>query len=132
MFSELLLVEYVELVVGEVMVIEGSVVSGGVYVTVSTSVPVLLAASLAVTVITLVPLYNVIPLRLHEVVPLQTPLPPLLLDQVTWVTPTLSEAVPPMFSELLLVEYVELVVGEVMVIEGSVVSSVNVAVTVRA
>jgi hypothetical protein len=30
----------------------------------------------------------------HDVVPLAVPLPPRLLDQVTWVTPTLSEAEP--------------------------------------
>ena len=37
--------------------------------------------------------------RLPEPLPLQEPLPPRLLDQLTLVTPTLSEALPPMFSE---------------------------------
>jgi hypothetical protein len=50
------LVAYVVPEVGEVIVIAGAVVSGGVYVTVSVSVAVLPAASRAVTVRTLDPL----------------------------------------------------------------------------
>ena len=64
---------------------------------------VLFALSLAVTVIMLSPLLR---LRLtidQLVVPLAVPDPPLLLAQVTEVTPTLSEAVP----ERLMVEAVE-------------------------
>jgi hypothetical protein len=68
------------------------------------SLRVLFAASRAVTVMTLSPLDSDIPLWLQVVVPLQVPLPPLSLVQLTRVTPTLSEAVPPMFRLLLLVE----------------------------
>jgi hypothetical protein len=80
------------------------------------------AASLAVTVSTLTPLSKVMPFALQLVVPLAVPLPPRLLLQVTCVTPTLSEAVPPRFTELAEVENVGLVVGEVMATEGAVVS----------
>ena len=67
--------------------------------TVSESVWVLPAASLAVTVMTFCPLDRVMPDLLQLVVPLHDPLPPRLLDQLTLVTPTLSEALPLMFSE---------------------------------
>ena len=40
------------------------------------------------------------PLADQEVVPVAVPLPPRSFDQDTWVTPTLSEAVPPSVSEL--------------------------------
>src|SRR5262245_25061433 len=80
--------------VGPVMVTAGFVVSG-LYVTVSWSVLVLPAASRAVTVRMLDPDCSVTELTDHDVVPLAVPLPPRLLDQVTWVTPTLSDAVPP-------------------------------------
>jgi len=58
-------------------------------------VPALLAASLAVTVITLLPTFSGTEAD-HDVVPDARPLPPVAaFDQVTLVTPTLSEAVPP-------------------------------------
>jgi hypothetical protein len=59
---------------------------------------------------------------LHDVVPLAVPLPPRLLDQVTWVTPTLSEAEPPRLNVPLEVVWVEALVGELMVTLGAVVS----------
>jgi hypothetical protein len=62
------------------------------------------------------------PLTPQLVVPLAVPLPPRLLLQVTCVTPTSSEAVPPRLTELAEVENVGLLVGEVMAIEGAVVS----------
>jgi len=68
------------------------------------SLPVLLAASRAVTVMMLVPASNAIPLTVHEAVPLAVPLPPRLFAHVTCVTPTLSEAVPPRLIVLLVVE----------------------------
>jgi hypothetical protein len=82
----------------EIPEIVGGVVSDGVYVTVMVSVPELPAASRAVTVMTLDPLWRAIPEADHEVVPVAVPLPPRLLVQVTCVTPTLSEAVPPTLS----------------------------------
>jgi hypothetical protein len=81
----------------------GAVMSGGVYVTVRVSVLGLLAASRAVTVRTFAPLCRVIPKAVQEVVPVAVPLPPRLLAQVTWVTATLSDAVPPMVMEFELV-----------------------------
>jgi len=62
------------------------------------------------------------PLALHEVVPLAVPLPPRLFDHVTCVTPTASDAVPPILNDELLVEYVALLVGVVIVTAGGVVS----------
>jgi hypothetical protein len=58
------------------------------------AVPVLLAASRAVTVSTLVPGCSTMPLTDQLVVPAAVPLPPRLLAQETCVTPTLSAAVP--------------------------------------
>src|SRR3989304_3997812 len=83
------------------MVTVGGVTS--VKVTVRVSVAVLAAASRAVTVSTFVPGWSAIPLADQDVVPVAVPLPPRLFVQVTWVTPTLSEAVPPRVSGLLLV-----------------------------
>ena len=80
------------------MVMAGAVASGGVYVTVSVSDALLFAASRAVTVRTFDPLCSVTPEADQLVVPLAVPLPPRLLDQVTCVTPTLSDAVPPRLS----------------------------------
>jgi hypothetical protein len=40
-------------------------------------------------------------LALQLVVPVAVPLTPRLLDQLTWETPTLSDAVPPMDSGVL-------------------------------
>gem|GEM_PF-4714315 len=63
-------------------------------------------------------------------VPLAVPLPPRLLDQVTRVTPTASEAVPLNVTVAFGVVYVEPEVGLTIVIAGAVVSlPVNVAVT---
>ena len=56
------------------------------------------------------------------VVPMQLPEPPLSLDHVTEVTPTLSDAVPPIEIVLELVEWVDDEVGLVMTMLGSVVS----------
>ncbi len=80
------------------------------------------AASAAVTVMTLTPLCRVIPDTDHDVVPIAVPLPPPLLDHVTRVTPTVSEAVPAMLSGLEFVEYVALAVGEVIAMMGGIVS----------
>src|SRR3970040_1990113 len=102
------------------MVTEGCVVS--VSVTVKLSVAVLPAASRAVTVSTLVPNWRTIPLAVQLVVPLAVPLPPWLFAHVTWVTPTLSEAVPPSVRSELLVLSVGAAVGEVIVTVGAVVS----------
>jgi len=75
----------------------------GVKVTVKVAVAVLPTAFLAVTVSTFVPIWRAIPLAVQLVVPLAVPLPPRLFAHVTWVTPTLSEAVPPSVREELLV-----------------------------
>ena len=123
---ELLLVLYVAPDVGDVIATVGAVVS--VKVTVRIAVPVLPAASRAVTVRTFAPGCREIPLADQLVVPVAVPLPPRSLDQVTWVTPTSSEAVPPRVTELLFVPYAALVVGAVMATVGAVVS---VKVTVR-
>src|SRR5262249_8352385 len=64
-------------------------------VTVKVAVPVLPAASWAVTVRRFVPSWMGIPLAVQLVVPVAVPLAPRLVAQVTWVTPTLSAAVPP-------------------------------------
>ena len=71
--------------------------------TVTLAVAVLPAASCAVTVSTFVPSWMGIPLAVQLVVPLAVPLPPRLLAHVTWVTPTLSDAVPPSVRGELLV-----------------------------
>jgi hypothetical protein len=89
---------------------------------VSVALLVFPAASLAVTVRMLTPLSKLMPLALQEVVPAAVPLPPRLLLHVTWVTPTLSVAVPPKFNDPVAVEKVGLLVGEVMATEGAVVS----------
>src|SRR3972149_1453692 len=94
------------------------------------AVPVLPAASRAVTASTFVPAWRAIPLADQDVVPEAVPLPPRSLDQLTWVTPELSAAVPPRVRGLVLALYVELDVGEVMVTVGAVTSvkvTVNVA-----
>jgi hypothetical protein len=64
------------------------------------SVPVLPAASRAVTVITLSPGCSEIDEADQEVVPDAVPDPPWLFAQLTWVTPTLSEADPPRVTVL--------------------------------
>ena len=72
-------------------------------VTVKLAVAVLPAASRAVTVSTFVPGWSAIPLAVQLVVPVAVPLPPRLFAHVTWVTPTLSDAVPPSVREALVV-----------------------------
>ena len=71
---------------------------------------------------TLLPRASAIPFADQEVVPAQVPLPPVLLDQVTRVTPTESDAVPDKATTPVFVKYVELVVGEVIATDGGVVS----------
>jgi hypothetical protein len=72
---------------------------------VKVSVSELPAVSSAVTVMILsCPQWRRIVVIVQLVVPEADPEPPLLLDQVTEVTPTLSEAVPPMLMVLLEVE----------------------------
>ena len=63
------------------------------------AVAVLPAASRAVTVSTFDPSCKAIPLAVQLVVPVAVPLPPELFVHVTWVTPTLSDAVPPSVRE---------------------------------
>src|SRR5207247_11342324 len=72
-------------------------VGGEVWVRVAVKVAVLVlpAASRAWTVSMFVPIWRPIPLAVQLVVPVAVPLPPRLFVHVTWVTPTLSEAVPP-------------------------------------
>src|SRR6266545_6453672 len=62
------------------------------------------------------------PLAVQLVVPVAVPLPPRLFAHVTWVTSTLSAAVPPRVRGELLVVKVGLEVGDVMVTVGGVVS----------
>jgi len=95
----------------------------GVNVTVKVSVAVLPAASVAVTVSTFVPGCRTIPLAVQLVVPVAVPLPPALFVHVTWVTPTLSDAVPPSVRGVVLVLKVGLEVGEVTVSVGGVAST---------
>ena len=71
--------------------------------TVTLAVAVLPAASWAATVSTFVPSWMGIPLAVQLVVPVAVPLPPRLFAHVTWVTPTLSAAVPPNVREELVV-----------------------------
>src|SRR5207249_1188337 len=80
-------------VLGEVIVTVGGMASTPV--TVKLAVAVLPAASWAVTVTTFVSSWMGIPLAVQLVVPVAVPLPPRLFAHVTWVTPTLSAAVPP-------------------------------------
>jgi hypothetical protein len=93
-------------------------------VTVRTAPLVLPAASRAETVRVLEPGRSAIAPVVQVVVPVAMPLPPWLFVQVTWVTPTLSEAVPPKVRVEPLVVKVGLVVGDAMVTEGAVVSAV--------
>ena len=68
------------------------------------SLPALPAASRAVTVIILFsPHISGISVADQLVVPEAVPLPPLLFVQVTVVTPTLSDALPPRLTVLLVV-----------------------------
>src|SRR5207247_4748710 len=113
---------------GAVIDTAGGVVS--LNVTVKVSVAVLPAASRAVTVSTFDPGCRTIPLAVQLVVPVAVPLPPALFVHVTWVTPTLSDAVPPSVRGVVLVLKVGLEVGEVTVSVGGV-ASAPVPVTIR-
>src|SRR5256885_6432668 len=64
------------------------------------------AASRAVTVRRLAPVWRTMPLAVQLVVPVAVPLPPRGFAHVTCVTPTASEAVPPRASAELLAGYV--------------------------
>jgi hypothetical protein len=77
---------------GAVTATVGKVVSPRV--TVRLAVFVLPAASRAVTASTFEPSWRAIELAVQLLVPVAVPLPPRLFTHVTWVTPTLSEAVP--------------------------------------
>jgi hypothetical protein len=113
-----------------VIVTVGNVVSK---VTVSVLVPVLPAASDAVTVSTFAPERRAIPLAVQLVVPVAVPLPPRLFAHVTCVTPMLSDAVPPIVRGEVRVLYVGPEVGEVIATVGGVVSSATpVPVAIRA
>src|SRR5207244_4432923 len=107
--------------VGVVMAMVGAMASTPV--TVTLAVAVLPAASCAVTVSTFVPSWRRSAERGVGVVPLAVPLPPRLLAHVTWVTPTLSDAVPPRVKGVLLVLYVDAVVGAVMAMAGAMAST---------
>ena len=63
-----------------------------------------IALQRAVTVTTFVPGWSTMPPTDQAVVPVAVPLPPRSLLQATCVTPTLSDAVPPMASGLAAVE----------------------------
>jgi hypothetical protein len=104
-----------------------ALVSGtfGVNVTVRLRLTLLPAASRAVTVSVFVPGCRAIPLADQLVVPVAVPLPPALVVQDTWVTPTLSEAVPLSASELVVVAWVVADVGVVMARTGAVVSAAD-------
>ena len=63
------------------------------------------------------------PLTDQPVVPVAVPLPPRSFTQVTCVTPTLSEAVPPRLIGVAVAVCVALPVGVVIVTAGFVVSA---------
>src|SRR5438552_1500226 len=88
------------------------------------AVPVFPAASRAVTVSTFDPDCRATPLAVQLVLPVAVPEPPRLFVQVTWVTPTLSDAIPCRVREELAVVYAGPDVGEVTAIVGFVVSAV--------
>jgi hypothetical protein len=88
------------------------------------SVRLLPAASCAVTLSTLMPDSKTIPMTDQLVVgPLAVPLPPRLLLHVISVTPTLSDAVPPMVRGLVVVVSVGFEVGVLIVTVGRLVSA---------
>ena len=96
-----------------------------VFVMVIVSVPILPALSLAVTVITLLPLERLIPEAFQLVVPIAVPLPPLSFAQLTLFIPlVVSEALPPKLIVELVEVYVESDVGLVMVTVGTAVSKI--------
>ena len=88
--------------------------------TVRVAVAVLPAASRAVMVIVFAPLARAM-LALQEVVPVAVPAPPAELDQLTWVMPPASEAVPEKAMGVLPVE-TGLVAGVEIATVGAVVS----------
>jgi len=116
-------------VVGAVRATVGGVVSFRVAVSVAAAV--LPAASRAVTVTTLAPGCRAIPLAVQLVVPTAVPLPPRSFVHVTWVTPTLSDAVPPSAIGELVAVYVAVEVGVAMVTAGRVESTEPRPVTTR-
>jgi hypothetical protein len=95
---------------------------GPVEVTLNVFVPLFPAASDAVTVITFAPSWRTIPGALHVFTPEQVPLPPRSFVQVTFFTPTLSEAVPDMDCFRLFVVQVAPDVGYANVTVGFVTS----------
>ena len=78
------------------------------------------AESVAVIVIVLLPTCSGTLFADQEVVPVQVPLPPLLLDHVTGVKPILSDAVPDNVIAPALVIYVEPLEGAVIATTGGV------------
>jgi len=118
-------------VVGAVIVTVGAVVSGAVYVTVRTSVPTFPAASRAVTVITLFPTCRPTTGTFQFVVPVAVPLPPRSVTQLTELTPTLSEAVPPSGMLVVVVVSEAAEVGVAIDTTGGVVSAVGAAATLH-
>src|SRR5204863_4210782 len=89
------------------------------------------AVSRAVTVRRLAPVWRTMPPAVQLVVPVAVPLPPRLFAQVTCVTPTLSDAVPPSARDDVGVLYVEPAVGVVIATVGSVASAVTALPAVR-
>jgi hypothetical protein len=80
---------------------------------------------------TLVPVCRPIDDTAHDVVPAAEPLPPLLFDQLTDVTPTLSDDAPPSDIFEPVATYDALAVGVAIEMSGNVVSGVGAAVTVH-
>ena len=88
---------------GEVIVTLGGSGVGGVYVTASVSVAVLLDASVALIVIVFRPDCSAIAEQDQEFVPAHVPLPPALFDHVTDDIASPPDAVPPRLIVELLV-----------------------------
>src|SRR4030065_360603 len=86
------------------------------------AVEVLPSASRAVTATMLLPDFSAMVFMDQEPVLEVVPLPPRLLAQVTCVTPTLSDAVPPRLIEAVVLEYEDAVVGLFIATTGGVVS----------
>ncbi len=101
------------------------VIPAGLLVTVPVPVPALETVRAKVGVKVTVKMSAV-----QLVVPVAVPLPPALFVHVTWVTPTLSDAVPPSVRGVVLVLKVGLEVGEVTVSVGGV-ASTPMPVTIR-
>src|SRR5213076_2006391 len=88
------------------------------------------AASRAVTVRTLAPVWRTMPLAVQLVVPVAVPLPPRLFAHVTRATRTSPDAVPLSDDGEVAAGYVAADVGDVIASVGSVVSSVIVTLAV--